>query len=229
MKNQYVMTEAQIERLAAERLTGATLVDSFDGTYLRALVVATQSKLGAKRGKRMATEAQLETLEATAAPFYAAVLRGVITPDIEVSADLEPAEATRRTRERNRRATFARTAKATLVAWVTEGGDLRALDVATVTKTELRASVTAARAERGVPAANRIERAQQAILAAVAREGPDVARERLEAVIEALQAALDELPAEHGKTTVIPARAETGASFRGHMQRKPVAERRAAS
>ncbi len=196
MKSKYLLTEQQIETLAAERQSGAIVIESLDGTYLKALITAMQSKLGPKRGKHPDTATQIETLEVSAAPFYAAVLRGVVTPDIEVTPDLEAAEAARRTRERNRRATFARTAKATLVAWISEGGDARGLDVATVTKTELRASVTAARSERMPAAASRIERAQQAILAAVAREGPDEARERLTAVIEALQAALDELPAE---------------------------------
>lgn len=211
MKSTYVMTEAQVEALAAERTQSLTVVEGFDSTYLRVLITAVQAKLGPKRGKRPDTNAQLDALESIAVPFYGAVLRGVITSDIALDASLDPAEATKRTRERNRRATFARTAKSTLVSWVTEGGDLRALSVATVTKSELRAAVTAAKAEHGTPAASRIERAQNAILSAVAKETPEVARERLESVIAALQEALDELPDQeaHHDTTSIRTRAGT--------------------
>lgn len=216
MKHQYSMNESQIEALAAERTQSQLANDATDGTYLRVLITGAQSKFGPKRGKRLATDAQMAALESVAVPYYAAVLRGVMTPDIVLDASLEAAEVQRRTRERNRRATFARTAKTTLVSWVQEGGDLRAIDVTTVTKTELRAAVTAAKAERGIPAASRIERAQRAILAAAAREGPKVAREHLEAVIAALQGALDELPepeTHHETTGNIRTRAGT-ATFR---------------
>jgi hypothetical protein len=122
---------------------------------------------------------------------------------------MDPTEAMRRNRERTRRATFARSAKSTLAAWVREGGDIRALNVATVTKGELRAAINAAKAEKGVTESTRIVKAQDAILAAVAREGPEAAREHLENVIEALSKALDELPddeAEHAESSVIRTR-----------------------
>jgi len=229
-KNQYVMTEAQIEALAAERTTSFMLAEGFDGTYLRALVAGVQAKLGPKRGRRPSDDSQLGVVEAIAGPFYAAVLRGVVTSDIALDATLEAAETTRRTRERNRRSTFARTAKSTLVAWIEAGGDARGLDVATVTKGFLRAAVAAKRDEGGGTVTTRIEKAQTAILAAVAREGPEIAREHLERVIATLQAALDELPGgdhEHGESTVIHAKPE--AVFRGHVRRVPAAPARAAA
>lgn len=176
------MTEKQIEALAAERLTA----DQADGTYLRALIVGAQAKIGTKRGKRGA----LAALNDVATAYYAAVLRGVTTPDIAITDGLGSDESQRRVHERNRRATFARSAKSTIVAWVREGGDLKALDADTVTKTELRVSVAASRTKPGVA----VERAQAAILKAVAHESPEAARTRLEAVMEALQAALDDLP-----------------------------------
>jgi hypothetical protein len=193
-KSQYAMTEEQIEALAAERTQSVNVTQAFDGTYLKVLITGVQAKLGQKRGRRPAIDSQLSVLEAVATPFYAAVLRGVITADIELGPELEPSEAARRTRERNRRATFARTAKSTLVAWVNEGGDLRALDVTTVTKTELRAEVVTARGAQGITPVERIEKAQAAILTAVAREGPAEARRHLQGVITALQEALSELP-----------------------------------
>lgn len=177
------MSEKQIEALAAERLTA----DQADGTYLRALIVASQSKLSARRGGKRAA---LAAIEESSAVYYAAVLRGVMTVDIIVTEGLEAAEAQRRVHERNRRATFARSAKSTIVAWVREGGDLRSIDADTVTKTELRVSVAASRTKPGVA----VDRAQAAILKAIANESPESARTRLEAVMEALQAALDDLP-----------------------------------
>lgn len=210
VKNQYAMTEQQIEALAQERTASLTVTEAFDGTYLKVLITAGQAKLGPKKGKRPTTETQLSALDAAAQPYYAAVLRGVTTDDIVLRPELEAAEATRRTRERNRRATFARTAKSTIFSWIREGGDLRAVDVSTVTKSEMRASIVAARAEQGVPAASRVERAQQTILAAVANDPPERARERLYAVIHALQDALDALPdgheERHHESTVIRTR-----------------------
>lgn len=209
MKNQYAMTEQQVESLAAERTTSLNATEGFDGTYLKVLINGVQAKLGAKRGKRLGTDTQMTTLDAIAAPFYAAVLRGVVTPEIELTPGLTVEDVQIRSRERNRRATFARTAKSTLVGWVRAGGDLRALDIEEVTKGELRASTAAAAGENRAPAASRVERAQRMILAAVAHDPPAVKRERLYAVISALQEVIDELPSngdEHGESTVIRTR-----------------------
>jgi hypothetical protein len=184
------MTEAQIESLAAERVTSATTADGLDATYLRVLVAAAKSR----RGK------PLDCIERAAAGFYAAVLRGVSTPDIAIAPELEPSEIARRNRERHRRATWARSVKSTLTSWIRAGGELRELDVAQVTKSQLRAETLE---HRDAPTtAERIEKAQAAILAAIARDGPRVGRGRLEAVIAALQAALNALPARangHGR------------------------------
>lgn len=206
MKSKYVMTEKEVESLAADRTSSMVATEAFDGTYFKVLITGIQAKLGPKRGKRPETESQLEALDSVAVPFYAAVLRGVITPEIVLDASLDPMEVQKRTRERNRRATFARTAKSTIVTWIEEGGDIRGVDVTTVTKSELRAAVAAARADRADSVSTRVERAQRSILEAVAREGPDVARDHLEAVIAALQEALDDLPDVGGTTTTIHAR-----------------------
>lgn len=214
MKSQYALNESQIETLAAKRTQSLIAVDTSDGTYLRALVSATQAKTGPKRGRSPSDEAQLAVLEPIAVLFYAAVLRGVTTPDIAIEANMEQGDVAKRNRERNRRATFARSAKSTLVAWIKAGGDVRGIDVNTVTKTELRQSTQAAtQDDGGLAPESRIERATKTILATVAREGPDLARQHLESAIEALQEALDALPAdeeaEHGESTVIRTRVGT--------------------
>lgn len=198
-RNAHHMTESQIETLAHDRTLKLGETDRADSSYLRALIYSTQAKLGPKpaqrsRGNRH-VKTQLAALAAVAAPFYAAVLRGVTTPDIAVKDGLDAAEASRRSRERNRRATFARSTKSTLVAWVRLGGDIRMLDVATVAKSELRSSVAAAR-DPTLAAETGVERAQSRIIHAIAAEAEadtERARERLKAVIEALQAELDAL------------------------------------
>ena len=213
-------TEQMIETLAAERTTTGLNLANIDGTYLRALVLGAQGKFTVKRGKRPATEAQLTAVESIATPFYAAVLRGVMTVDIVLTPELPAEEVTRRTRERNRRATFARSAKSTLVAWVTAGGDIRALNGAAVTKGQLQTEIAAARPERSTP--ERVEQAQTTILAAVAREGPEAGAALLDGVIAALQAARAELSG----TTVV----ERGpVRFTGHMRTVNVQEGRRAN
>ena len=189
----YVMTESDIEALAAEHAKSAGVADGYSSTYLRALIAGAQAQIGPKRGKPLAVEQQLAVLQTVAEPFYAAVLRGVTTADIAPDPGLDPDESLRRSRERNRRGVFARTAKSTIVSWVKAGGDLRLLDVATVTKGELRGMTAAARADQGSETVPTIQKAQQVILAAVARQAPEDARTQLEAVIEALQRKLDEL------------------------------------
>ncbi len=184
----YLMTTEQIEALAAERTTSTVVAGMVDGTYLRALVAAVQAM------KRTKQKTQLEAIDTVSTEFYAAVCRGVVTAEIALAEGLPADEAKARVHERNRRATFARSAKSALVAWVREGGDIRKLDLETVTKTELQKQVKTARVDRGESVTQRIERLQAQLLAAMAREPPETARERIETVIAALQDALEELP-----------------------------------
>lgn len=195
MKTEYTMTEKQIEGLAAERALGLATSDRIDGTYLRVLVTGAQAALVPKVSRKAEHAAQLQAVETIGAAYYAAVLRGVMTSDIEISAGLEAQEARLRKIERNRRATFARSAKSTLLSWVRAGGDLRMLEASAVTKGEMRAAINAARGDAASPG-ERIAKAQAAILSLAAREGPDEARAYLGSAIEALQAALDEIPAK---------------------------------
>jgi hypothetical protein len=217
----YALTESQVETLASQRTRNLLDCDQADGMYLRALIHHTQGRFGAFHGKRPATESQLEALALVAQPLYEAVLRGVTTPDIAIEGGIEHGELTRRTRERNRRATFARSAKATLVAWCNAGGDIRKLDAATVTKTELRKSVMASR-DPSAGVERTIERAERRIIASItaqARGSPDAARGALEAVIEHLQAALDELPEGDQHDDVAHVRTRVGVpKFRGQAR-----------
>ena len=194
MKDIYTMTEKQVEALAAQRAEGLAVTDKLDGTYLRVLVTGAQAALAPKASRKAEYAAQLQAVETVGAAYYGAVLRGVVTSDIELVAGLEAQESRHRKIERNRRATFARSAKSTLLSWVRAGGDLRVLEAPAVTKGEMRAAINAARSAAVSPG-ERIAKAQAALLAAAAREGPDEARAYLSGAIEALQAALDDIPA----------------------------------
>lgn len=194
MKSKYVMNEAQIEALAAEYAAASMESSRINGTYLRVLVVACQAILGKVKRGRPARDAQLEVLADVSGKFYPAVLRGVTTPDIIHESTLAKDEATRRSRERNRRSTFARAAKSTLASWIGAGGDMRGLDGETVTRDPLLVYV---REQRGTTvAAYKLERHKAAIVRLIAQEArgdPDAARTALESTIEALQVELDSL------------------------------------
>lgn len=188
----FVATDAQVEQLASARWTLAAQEEGLNGTYLRVLVVGCQSELGTKRRGRPSSTSQLAVVDKIHIRFYAAVLRGITTPDIVADDTQEPAERSRRALERNRRSTFARSAKTTLVNFVRAGGDIRTLDPPTVSKAQLRA------AGEPPPLVDRVARqlanAQGAILRAIgrrARGDPSGARDMLEGVLEALQAHLD--------------------------------------
>lgn len=196
-KAHFVATEAQVEQLAAAQWACAKGTEEHNATYLKVLVAGAQARTGTtKRGRAPTKDAQLTVLREVNGLFYAAVLRGLIGADPTIAADdsLEQREKSLRALERNRRSTFARTSYRELVGFVERGGDLRGLDVEAVTKGALRAFGRAAepvdRTERT------LERSQGAILRAInrmARASPEEALERLDAVLEALQARRHEL------------------------------------
>jgi hypothetical protein len=158
---------------------------------LRVLVAGCQATLGkVRRGKALTSETQLSVLGDVSDRYYAAVLRGITTPEIAPVDGLEKAEATRRSIERNRRSTFARGAKSALNKWVSTGGDMRALDVETVTRDPLLAEVRQRKGEGN----GKVERHARALVREVQREAkndPLGARAHLEAVLRSLEDALD--------------------------------------
>lgn len=207
--NHYVANDAQVEGLAHECYKAGIAVQRTDGIYLRVLIAGCQAKLGAtKRGRAPSVESQLSVVEQVHERFYAAVLRGVTTPDVVNEGNLEAAERNRRTLERNRRSNFARQSKSTLAAYAAAGGDIRAIEVATVTKGALRVATPATQAGGAV---GRIPQAQSALIRAVeavAKVDPGGARAALEEAMEAFQKVLDSLDGEpaHSSTTTIVSR-----------------------
>lgn len=175
----YVATEVQIEQLARGVQTG-TLAAS---CYLRVVLVACQTQLGSPRRGRKNSE-QGKVLDAVHKRFYPHVLRGVGPEELDAL-------------ERNRRATFARTATSTIRSFIKSGGDLRALDATTASKGALRALTTpvvlvqgGTRDERTIAKARgAIERA----LERMAKGTPEGARSAIEVLLDALETRYEEL------------------------------------
>lgn len=221
-------TDAQVEQLAQARYTAGTEVARTDGIYLRVLVAGCQGKLGPmRRGRAPNGGAQLAVIEAIHARFYGAVLRGITTADIAPDDTLDNAERQRRTLERNRRSSFARTAKSTLVAYAKAHGDIRSLDAQTVSKNQLRAAVEPEPV--GDKVSQRIVRSEGVLLRAVkrqAREDPDTARETLERTIQNLRKVLDSLddvepPQDHTNASVDRPRQHTRTRVGNVMLNRP--------
>lgn len=164
VKSNFAATEAQVEALARDVTHGQTA----DGTYLKVLVVACQGEMSTT-GRKPSPTRQKVVINKVHVRFYAAVMKGVGGED---------------NKERTRRATFARTAASTLRTFVTNGGDVRSLDVADVTKTKLRLEGVE------VPAGTRVERSFQRSADALLRAAKRIVKmdpARIEAAIEALR------------------------------------------
>lgn len=213
MKSKYALSEMQVENLARESSEATVAVERVGLTYLRVILVGLQAVTGGGKGYKPVRRlvngtkaAHLEALEGVHKKFYAAVLRGVTTPDIAPKEGLPMAEQQARTLARNKRSNFARSAKSTLASFIRVGGDVRTLDPDTVTRDPLAAKV---REKLGVSEPGyKIGRHVRGIARLVEHEAcgdPEAARAELQKVIEELQATLDSLgeaepAAEHPHT-----------------------------
>lgn len=144
VKAGFLATDKQVEQLAGRYLSGLQSQDAVKGTYLKVLVAGTLKSLPSNDKTPKAAEV-LKFIEETHEHYYAAVLRGVSTPDVRDDDKLEQAERTLRSLERNRRSNFARSCKSLLVTYVKANGDVLTLKPEQVTKQELQAYITAMR------------------------------------------------------------------------------------
>lgn len=191
----FMANAAQVEQLAHNVAEGQMA----DSTYLRVTLAHMQSKLGRpRRGKQAAQEPVLDSIHEA---LYPSVLKGVGPEGMDQT-------------ERFRKATFARSAASTIRYFIRGGGDVRGIDVATATKSGLRKAVQPETpAEEGETRNQKsFRKAGDAVLRSaqrLARGDPEDARERVDALMDQLQALLDELGApaqpEHGATTTIVA------------------------
>lgn len=189
----YAATDNEVIALAGSVATGIAAT----GTYLRVLVAAIQARLGGRRRRASPSVDVLGALEAEHARLYSLVLAGVGPADLDMQ-------------ERNRRATFARTAASTVRAFIKGNGDVVNLVPAEVTKNQLRKAV--APPEVGNRIARRAQRAFESLLRAVSRyieRDPDTAAPFIENCIQSLEEHLQEQEPggaeqhQHGTTTVI--------------------------
>lgn len=135
-KHGYIVNEATLAELARRYADGIVATEGVRATYLQILVAHSKQELG--EPKRATQQQQLTAIEETHGKLYAIVLDAITTSDIVPDDELSKEESQRRSRERNRRSTFARTSKSTLRRWVEAGGKLASLEPATVTKESLR-------------------------------------------------------------------------------------------
>jgi hypothetical protein len=181
-KLNYAATPELVEQLSHTVVAGMRAGE----VYLRVILAHMQSKLGRpRRGKQPPQE---PVLDAVHEELYPSVLRGV--GPAEMPDD-----------ERNGLANFARTMASTVRFFIRHGGDVRGLDVATVTKTGLRKMVTPETTADPIVGGSRAERAfLRAVegvkrqVAAMARGDPLIARERVEAFMDELDDLLAALP-----------------------------------
>lgn len=178
-KAHYAANTQQVEQLAFI----ASQADDAGTFYLRIVLARMQSKLGRpRRGKQPPQEPVLDAIHAE---LYPHVLKGVGAEDMA-----QP--------ERNNKAIFARTMASTVRYFIRGGGDVRSLDVATATKTGMRKAVTpdAPQVPAGTRAQKSFEKAHAALLRALPRllkGDPDDARGRVDALMDELEAWLEQL------------------------------------
>lgn len=157
-KTGFLISDAALAVLARDYSSSLERAGRVRGTYLSVLVAHSKRELKAVAA-RATSEQAVEAVEKVHEHFYAIVLDAVVTPDIAVSDDMGEAEKLTRSKERTRRATFARTAKSTLVSAIKGGARLSSLDPAKITKAGLQKYFAAAR-EGPVTAEERTERTQ---------------------------------------------------------------------
>jgi hypothetical protein len=210
-KARYSATEHEVEQLAAAHFSASDVAKRIDNAYLRILINALQAKFPITDRKRRlsADERQRHAafITETHSRFYAAVLRGVTTPDVADDATLTADERRARAGIRNGRAGYARTAASTIQVFIKAGGDVRTLDVMTVTKTALRAFAVEHAERRPVmevimTTLHRVELQVSGLI----EEDPDQARAAVEECMARLQRILDELPHD-GEGKAAPAEA----------------------
>jgi hypothetical protein len=210
-KANYAATGAQVALLAH----AVTLGKFGESTYLNVLAAHFQAEAGTGR-RKMPAEVAEAIIDKVHAKLYPHVQQGVQSNGLGNGGEEMPAK------EVNRRSTFARTSASELRGFIARGGDIRTLEVGTITRAQLRkfgvAVPTGTRAERS------LQKSTEALTRAakrVARGDPDAALERINAAIEALQAVAEEIEAG-GE----PAEDTTATTVVG--VRRPVADRGAA-
>lgn len=187
-KHGYIVNEAALSELARRYADGIAATEGVRATYLQVLVAHTKQELG-RAAASASSEQQLAAIDSVHSGLYSIILDAITTEDIAADDSLEKAESKRRSRERNRRTTFARTSKSVLAHWVRAGGKIHTLDPAKVTKEALR--VQASPTEESVDsivqkAEGTLERAVRVLVVQDAEAAQELVNEitqRLQAIV----------------------------------------------
>lgn len=215
IKAKFLASDAQVEALANVVAEGQTAT----GTYLSVLIAHVKAKMRSRR--KPTARAQEAAIDTVHERLYPRVLAGVGPADLD-------------TAERNRRATFARSAASDLRHFARAGGNIAALNPAEASKTKLRAE------GRSVPTGTRSERTLarsldtfERTVQRMAKTSPDDARRqiedaqaRLEALLEALEGVEEKPAARRHRGARPPQPASQGTAAR---TRRPVTEQPRAS
>lgn len=219
--NKWVATAEQVGELARVYVDHQTELANIGGSYLKVLIASTLHALGAEirtaplRGRapkhdEAEKERQSKAFEEVQGSFYGAVLSAVIPAELQDDEGKPQSVRSANALERNRRTNFARSAASTVRSFLRNGGDLRILNVSTVTKgqlAELAASKAPAKPE-AVVLGNRVEAVGKRalrLLEKLAKEDEGAARHRLEALVSMFAAQLAVIGVE--KTTQSPEQA----------------------
>lgn len=196
-KAHFLASDDQIPLLAARYVSGLQAQDSVKGAYLKVLVAATLK--AAKPAKNKPSEI-VAHLDAVHDLYYGLVLKGITTPDVTDDESLGQEARTARSLERNRRSTFARTAKNALGSYLKAGGDLFRLDPDTVTKSELQMFSTAMRSKELEPKTLQ-QRAELAVgrVEEMCRQLADEDQDAAVVAVQELMAKMTNLLAEMGR------------------------------
>ena len=191
-KTGYIVTDAYIALLAKDYSDSVDRANRVRGSYLSILVAHSKREL---TSRKHTVEQALEVVEAVHAHFYEVILNAVVTPDIEISDGLSEEEKVRRSKERTRRATFARSAKSTLTSAVKAGARLSTLDPAKVTKASLQEMYVRQR-EGPETVEERIERTEARLAEMYAQSEEITVEDRIERTESQLEDLIKQLAQE---------------------------------
>jgi hypothetical protein len=181
------VTDDQVTTAAQAILEAMQSAEGGRTSYLRFLIVSTQSALGGKRGQD--TVMQLTALAKVHARFYEIVMRE--------AERYVPAGTKERQIEIHKKANFARTALSAVRSHIKTGADIVALNPDKTTKASLAkyqpATPAPANAKRLLSRAERFSKVLLATLMGLTEADPDAAAEEIRLVLGQLQQQLDEI------------------------------------
>lgn len=186
----YVTDDKDIEQLTRSLLSATATGDTARGTYFRSLIAMTQLKLGLDKPRAVSVK-RYGKLSDDARQTQISMLKEVHSHSYGIVLDVIGNDT-----ERNRKSTFARTAYATLTAWVRVGGSLLDLNLNDVSKHKVRVMTEKRRIRTAPTGHSDMERVVTSLVRVAketAGESPKEAAAQLQAAMDAIGAAMLDL------------------------------------